>query len=136
MAEAKLNLGDPQSYVDFAIWVTRIRYDVTDFILKQAGNGKTVAVYGASTKGNVMLQYFDLDKDLIIAASERNPDKWGLETVGTRIPIISEENARTMNPDYFLVLPWHFLSEFCIREKKYLQDGGRFIVPLPHFMLI
>ena len=75
-------------------------------------------VYGASTKGNTLLQYFGLDHSLITAAAERNPDKWGKVTVGTHIPIISEEDARTANPDYFLVLPWHFIEEFMIREKS------------------
>jgi hypothetical protein len=56
--------------------------------------------------------------------------------VGSRIPIVSEEEARAANPDYFLVLPWHFLEEFRLREKKYLLSGGKFIVPMPHFTLI
>ena len=83
-----------------------------------------------------MLQYFGLDHHLITAAAERNPDKWGKVTVGTRIPIVSEDEARMTKPDYFLVLPWHFLNEFREREKDYLLSGGRFIVPLPHFALI
>lgn len=114
----------------------RIKQDVFGFISEQVGHGKKVAVYGASTKGNVMLQYFGLDHTLIAAASERNPDKWGKVTVGTRIPIVSEEQARDANPDYFLVLPWHFIEEFQAREKDYLLGGGRFIVPFPHFTLI
>ena len=57
-------------------------------------------------------------------------------TVGTRIPIVSEADARAANPEYFLVLPWHFLDEFREREKNYLLNGGRFIVPLPYFALI
>ena len=92
--------------------------------------------YGASTKGNTMLQYFGLDHRLISAAAERNPDKWGKVTVGTRIPIVSEDEARHTKPDYFLVLPWHFLPEFREREKNYLVSGGKFIVPLPQFTLI
>ena len=83
-----------------------------------------------------MLQFFGLDQEKICFASERNPDKWGKVTVGTRIPIISEEEARKANPDYFLVLPWHFIDEFVSREKDYLGGGGRFIVPLPNFTLI
>ena len=93
-------------------------------------------VYGASTKGNTLLQYFGLDRTLITAAAERNPDKCGKMTVGTHIPIVSEEEARAAKPDYFLVLPWHFLEEFRLREKVYLLSGGKFIVPMPHFTLI
>jgi NDP-4-keto-2,6-dideoxyhexose 3-C-methyltransferase len=134
--EAKMGLGEPRTYLEFATWVERIKDDVSRFIGERVHSGKKVAVYGASTKGNVMLQYFGLDHGMITAASERNPDKWGKVTVGTRIPIVSEEEARTAKPDYFLVLPWHFVEEFRTREKNYLLGGGRFIVPLPHFTLI
>jgi NDP-4-keto-2,6-dideoxyhexose 3-C-methyltransferase len=134
--EAKMGLSEAKTYREFAAWVERIKADVLRFISEQVHQGKTVAIYGASTKGNVMLQYFGLDHGLITAASERNPDKWGKVTVGTRIPIVSEEDARNSKPDYFLVLPWHFVDEFRDREKNYLLGGGRFIVPLPHFTLI
>ena len=134
--EARMCLSQPRTYQEFAVWVKRIKDDVSAFISEQVHRGKTVAIYGASTKGNVMLQYFGLDHDLITAASERNPDKWGKVTVGTRIPIVSEQQARDAKPDYFLVLPWHFIEEFRDREKNYLLGGGRFIVPLPHFTLI
>jgi NDP-4-keto-2,6-dideoxyhexose 3-C-methyltransferase len=77
-----------------------------------------------------------LDNNLISAAAERNPDKWGKKTVGTNIPIISEAQARADKPDYFLVLPWHFLKEFKERESEYLKNGGKFIVPLPKFVII
>ncbi|HTP68859.1 MAG TPA: class I SAM-dependent methyltransferase [Dongiaceae bacterium] len=134
--EAEMSLSDGATYREFALWAERIKEDVSRFIQDQVRRGKKVAVYGASTKGNVMLQFFGLDHRLITAASERNPDKWGKVTVGTHIPIVSEEEARNLHPDYFLVLPWHFLEEFRDREKEFLLDGGRFIVPLPHFMLV
>ena len=134
--EAKMGLHEVSAYAEFIARIQRIRYDVSNFIKDRILFGKKVAVYGASTKGNVMLQYFGLDDSQIIFAAERNRDKWGLETVGTRIPIVSEETARAANPDYFLVLPWHFVDEFVAREKAYLAGGGRFIVPLPHFTLI
>ena len=124
------------TYQEFNTKIVRIKKDVSQFIGEQTRNGKSVGVYGASTKGNVMLQFFGLDQEKICFASERNPDKWGKVTVGTRIPIISEEGARERKPDYFLVLPWHFIDEFVSREKEYLEGGGRFIVPLPHFTLI
>jgi hypothetical protein len=134
--EIRLGFDGVSPYKEFATWVDRIREDVVGFIREQVGRGKKVYVYGASTKGNTLLQYFGLDNTLITAAAERNPDKWGKVTVGTRIPIVSEEEARADNPDYFLVLPWHFLEEFVNREKEYLLAGGRFIVPMPRFTLI
>jgi len=134
--EMKLGLQDTHAYKEFALWGERIKRDVHDFIREQVSKGKKVFVYGASTKGNTILQYFDLDKTLITAAAERNPDKWGKVTVGTHIPIISEEEARAAKPDYFLVLPWHFFEEFKRREMDFLKAGGRFIMPAPYFAII
>ena len=134
--EIHLGLRELAPYREFAFWVERIKADVVGFIRDQVACKKKVFVYGASTKGNTVLQYFGLDHTLITAAAERNSDKWGRLTVGTHIPIISEAQARAEKPDCFLVLPWHFIEEFQAREKEYLQAGGRFILPAPHFSLI
>ncbi len=134
--EMKLGLEERRPYSEFNMWVSRIKADVVGFIKEQVALRKKVYVYGASTKGNTLLQHFGLDKTLIAAAADRNPEKWGRTTVGTEIPIVSEEEARAQKPDYFLVLPWHFIEEFKQREMKYLADGGRFILPAPHFILI
>ncbi|HEV8573990.1 MAG TPA: class I SAM-dependent methyltransferase [Dehalococcoidia bacterium] len=134
--EAMIGLASLTPYKEFAAWVERVKQDVVSFVKDAVRNNKSVYVYGASTKGNTVLQYFSLDHTLIKAAAERNPEKWGKVTVGTRIPIVSEEEARRARPDYFLVLPWHFIEEFKRREKDYLLGGGRFIMPAPHFTLI
>ena len=107
-----------------------------EFIEKEVGLGKTVYVYGASTKGNVILQYYGLDTRLITAAVEKSPEKYGKYTIGSWIPIISEEEARKNKPDYFLVLPWAFFDEFYKREQSWLDGGGKFIVPLPDFRIV
>jgi len=106
------------------------------FIKDQVAKGKTVYVYGASTKGNVILQYYGLDHTLITAAAERSPEKWGKYTIGTWIPIVSEEEARKSQPDFFLVLPYAFFKEFYEREKEWRSRGGKFIVPLPEFKVV
>jgi hypothetical protein len=134
--ETRMELDKITPYKDFADRVEQIKREVSVFVRDQVHVNKKVFVYGASTKGNTMLQYFGLDHRFISAAAERNPDKWGKVTVGTRIPIVSEDEARHTKPDYFLVLPWHFLNEFREREKNYLGSGGKFIVPLPQFKLI
>ena len=134
--EREMQLDSEQVYLDFANRVESIKQQVVDFISGEVAAGKKVYVYGASTKGNTLLQYFGLDHNLITAAAERNPDKWGRRTVGTNIPIVSEAEARAANPDYFLVLPWHFMNEFRQRERAWLAQGGKFIVPLPHFEII
>ena len=135
-SEAELGLDRTNPYHEFAMRVEGIKRQVCDFIKDQVAQEKKVFVYGASTKGNTMLQYFGLDNSVINAAAERNPDKWGMVTVGTRIPIISEAEARAAKPDYFLVLPWHFIEEFKAREHTYLSSTGKFIVPLPQFVLV
>lgn len=107
-----------------------------NFILEEKNNNKKIWGYGASTKGNTLLQYFNLDSTLIDGIAERSEYKFGLKTVGTNIPIYSEEYMRSENPDYLLILPWHFINEFINREKDFLINGGKFIVPCPEFKII
>ena len=87
--------------------------------------------YGASTKGNVLLQYFGLDKRLIDCIADKNPQKFNSYTPGTKIPIVSEEFSRKIKPNYYLVLPWHFKDEILKREIKIRKKGTKFIFPLP-----
>ncbi|MBL6933759.1 MAG: class I SAM-dependent methyltransferase [Rhodospirillales bacterium] len=124
---------------DLRAFISRIKDNkqkCVDFVESEVAKGKTVYVYGASTKGNTILQYYGLDASLITAASERSPEKWGKYTVGTGIPIISEDDARAAQPDYFLVLPWAFFDEFYEREAEWREQGGKFIVPLPDFKVV
>lgn len=134
--EEELGLQRKETYDQFVSRVYKIRDDLCGFIRSEVNKGKKIYIYGASTKGNTLLQFFNLDSGLIKAAADRNPIKWGKKTIGTNIPIISEEQARKEKPDYFLILPWHFMSEFLQREKRYLKSGGKFIVPLPKFRII
>ncbi|MCI2425056.1 class I SAM-dependent methyltransferase [Candidatus Acetothermia bacterium] len=134
--EQNLGLHSKKIYDDFARSVNIIREKLYTFIKGEVSEGKTVYVYGASTKGNTLLQFCNLDYRLIKGAAEKNPAKWGRKTIGTLIPIISEEQARKEKPDYFLILPWHFLEEFLQREASYLHSGGKFIVPLPEFRIL
>jgi NDP-4-keto-2,6-dideoxyhexose 3-C-methyltransferase len=125
-----------QHLLDFKERIDKNKKECVDFIKQVVAEGKKVYVYGASTKGNVILQYYGLDNSLISAAAERSPEKWGKYTIGTWIPIISEEQARIDNPDYFLVLPWAFFDEFYKREHDWLARGGKFILPLPEFKVV
>lgn len=134
--EFEMALDSPTPYESFAGNVERVRRELRELCESVAADGKTIHIYGASTKGNTILQSAGLDRRLIAYAADRNPDKWGSETIATGIPIISEEESRAMHPDYYLVLPWHFLDEFLEREQAYLSDAGRFIVPLPEVRVI
>lgn len=134
--EKKLGLNDRKIYDQFVKRINNSKDQLTTFVKNEIANGKIIHVYGASTKGNTLLQFYNLDASLIKAAAERNTDKWGKKTIGTLIPIISEEESRKQKPDYFLVLPWHFFEEFKEREKKFLEEGGKFILPLPKFKIV
>ena len=130
------DISKPKVWEEFMNNIESLKTQTVEFIKKVKSEGKTVCGYGASTKGNTLLQWFDLDNTLIDAIAERSPYKFGLKTIGTNIPILSEEEVRAMNPDYMLVLPWHFISEFVVRENEYLAKGGKFIVPCPKFEII
>ncbi len=95
-----------------------------------------VFIYGASTKGNTLLQYYGIDNKLITYAVERSPEKWGKYTIGSGIKIISENKARILNPDYFFVMPYAFINEFIKREKNWLKGGGKFVLPYPNFRVL
>jgi hypothetical protein len=126
----------PEIWATFYEKLQKLKQQTYDFIYNEKSKGKKIWGYGASTKGNTLLQYFNLDHTLIDGIAERSPYKYGLKTVGTNIPIFSEENMRKANPDYLLVLPWHFINEFIEREQEYLRNGGKFIVPCPNFEII
>lgn len=134
--EKEMRLETMEPYKKFEERVLVLKEKCVSFIKNAVRKGKTISVYGASTKGNTLLQFYELDKRQIKNAAERNPSKWGLKTVGTGIPIVSEIEVRNQKPDYLLILPWHFLKEFMEREQEYLNKGGHFIVPLPEFKIL
>lgn len=133
---ANYDLTDVKVWDKFQKRIDELKEQTVSFIKEEKAKGKVICGYGASTKGNTLLQWFGLDHTLIDAIAERSPYKFGLKTVGTNIPILSEEEVRKMNPDYMLVLPWHFISEFVQRESEYLAGGGKFIVPCPRFEIV
>ncbi len=134
--EDDFGLEGKKPYREFVKRINNIRKKTFNFIKNECENGKNIFVYGASTRGSTLLQFFNLDNKYINAAADRNPNKFGKTIVGTGIPIISEQEARERKPDYFLVLPWYFIDEFIPREGKFLKTGGKFIVPLPSFQII
>ncbi len=136
LKESETRLNTTQPYDDFKMRVEDIKRRFLEYVNKEKSEGRSIHVYGASTKGNTLLQYFGLDSSIITAAAERNPEKYGRRTPKTRIPIISEDEARKLKPDNFIVLPWHFKNEFLEREKDYLNSGGKFIFPLPNFEVV
>ncbi|MBI2028549.1 MAG: class I SAM-dependent methyltransferase [Candidatus Levybacteria bacterium] len=134
--EKKLKLNEKKIYNDFSERVRETRDALRGLLSRLKKNGKSIFIYGASTRGNTLLQFCDLNHQLIKAAVERNSEKWGKKIASVGIPIISEEQARAEKPDYMLVLPWFFKEEFLRREKDYLSSGGHFIFPLPKIEII
>ena len=134
--EDRMGLGTPRPYREFEERVFRHRADLRRLLERLQGDGKKVLGYGASTKGNVVLQFCGIGPDLLPCIAEVNEEKFGAFTPGTGIPIVSEAEARAMEPDYFLVLPWHFREGICRREAAYLAAGGRMIFPFPEIEIV
>ena len=129
--EEHMGLGGLELYRQFAAKIVDHRRHLLELLAQLKREGKKVVGYGASTKGNVLIQYCGLDADLVPYIAEVNPDKFGARTPGSNIPIISEADARAMKPDYYVVFPWHFRNTILQREQDFLRAGGQFIFPLP-----
>ncbi len=135
-SEAKLGLETDAPYHLFAELVSRHRSDLLELLAKLRRENARVLGYGASTKGNVILQYCGLGPKDLSAIAEVNSDKFGCFTPGSLIPIISEVEAHSQQPDYFLVLPWHFRDNLIHREDAYLRSGGKMIFPMPKIEVV
>ena len=134
--EKQLNLTTEKTYKNFIKHINKSKNKLYNFLKKKKKLGKEIHGYGASTKGNVLLQYYKIDNKLVNFIAERNKNKYNLYTPGTKIKIISETLSRFYKPNYYLVLPWHFKSEILIREKEIRKKGTKFIFPLPELKII
>jgi hypothetical protein len=134
--EEDMGLDTPKPYRDFEERVFKHRKNLKDLVVALVADGKKIIGYGASTKGNVLLQFCGFTTSHISCIAEVNKDKFGSFTPGSNIPIVSEAEARSMKPDYFLVLPWHFKHDILQRERAFMQQGGKFIFPLPEIEII
>lgn len=134
--EDRMGLNTVRPFREFEDRVFRHKADLVRLLQALAADGKKVLGYGASTKGNVTLQFCGITEKEVPAIAEVNPEKFGRVTPGTRIPIISEAEAKAMNPDYYLVLPWHFKEGILQREQEYIAKGGKFIFPFPEIEIV
>ena len=134
--EDMLALDTPRPFRLFEERVFLHRKSLAGLINALVADGKKVFGYGASTKGNVLLQFCGFTPEQIPCIADVNEQKFGCVTPGTHIPIVSEAEAHAQNPDYFLVLPWHFRNTILAREKAYLERGGKFIFPLPEIEIV
>jgi len=134
--ERQTGLDTSKPYIEFASRIEGIKQKLLSFLKQEKDKGKRIWIYGASTRGNVALQYFKLDSSLIEGIADMNSDKWGKKTIGSLISIYNPKEMREANPDYLLVNTWHFLDEIMKQEKDFFDGGGKFIVALPEFKII
>ena len=133
--EEEYGIMNPNIYKEFIKRCDEEVKKLSNFINCVNQNNQTMYIYGASTKGNCLLQYANIGEDKIEYAVERNLNKVGKMT-STGIEIISEETMRQTPPEYLLVLPWHFRTEIVEREKDFLNNGGQLVFPFPHFEIV
>jgi len=136
VAETNARLDTLEPYAAFKARTFEHRSKLRELLTDLRARGARVLGYGASTKGNVILQFCGIRSDLLSAIAEVNPDKFGSFTPGTFIPIISEADAHALQPDYLLVLPWHFRENILRREANFLARGGKMIFPLPQIQIV
>ena len=134
--ETRMGLDSPAPFRRFEEEMYQHRDDLRRLLQRLHEAGKSVYGYGASTKGNVLLQFCGFGPDDITAIAEVNEDKFGRFTPGSKIPIVPEAEVRGAKPDYLLVLPWHFKSGIIEREKDFLAQGGRMIFPFPEIEIV
>jgi len=134
--EEQMSLDSLSPYANFRENIFKHREALSRTIGALRAENRRIFGYGASTKGNVLLQFCGLTPEDIPFVGDINEDKWGRFCPGTRIPIIPEEEARMRKPDVFFVLPWHLKEGFLKKEKKYLQEGGMFLLPFPQIDII
>ena len=134
--EQRIGLDTPGPFRKFEETVFRHRTDLTQLIRTLRDDGAHIMGYGASTKGNVLLQFCGFTAEDIQAIAEVNPDKFGRVTPGSAISIIPEDEMRDAHPDYVVVFPWHFRDAIVEREEAYLRKGGRLVFPLPEIEIV
>ena len=132
--EALLDTDEPFSRLRNRILTHR--EDLRGFFALMKAAGKKVYGYGASTKGNIVLNYCGLGINDLAAFGDRNPEKDGLVTPGSRIPIISHDKLRRLNPEYLFVTIWHFRSEVIRDEINFLKRGGKMVFDLPRLHIV
>lgn len=135
-AEFDLELDTDKPYKHFQDRINVHRDELVSLLKKLRKDGKRIHIYGASTKGNTILQWCGIDHRVIEMAAERNPDKYGAHTLGTDIPIVSEAESRAKQPDFYLVLPWHFKEGIVKREQETMARGVGLIFPLPAIEIV
>lgn len=123
-------------YRDFQEKADRIKYDLLAFLIEQKKNGRKTVAYGAAAKGNTLLNYCGIKKDLIAFVADASPYKQGKYLPGSHIPVLNEEAIKNSKPDFVLILPWNIKEEIMSQIDYIRAWEGKFIVPIPHVAVI
>lgn len=134
--ELSQGYDDKIVYASFAREIADLKKQLVDLISSEVKAGKRFYIYGASTRGLVVLQYAGINNKLIEAAVDKNSDKWGRYIVGTGIKVISLDNYHRNKPDYLLVLPYQFKDEIVQQERQFLMEGGKMVFALPTVQVV
>ena len=130
--ESKMRIGELSTYEDFSLRVRKARDDLVSFLKALNDEGKTIFIYGASTRGLVVVEYAKIAGTFINYVVDKNPDKWGRYYAGTPIKVISIESYRKSPPDYLLVLPYQFINEIAEQEKEQIKRGMKLVTVIPY----
>jgi hypothetical protein len=134
--EEELGLHEEATYLRFASHVAVLKEELTAFVHALKARGKKLAAYGASAKGNVLLNYCGIGKDMLEYVVDDTPAKQGKLYPGNHLPIVSRDRLKASPPDYLLLLAWNFVDEMVQNTAEYRAQGGRYIVPIPSLRVI
>jgi predicted TPR repeat methyltransferase len=129
--EVRAGLCDPRTFTAFGRAATRVRDDLRAFLLQARRDGFRIAAYGAPAKGNTLLNYCGIGRDLIELTVDRSPHKQGRFLPGSHIPILAPDALRTSRPDLLLILPWNLRGEIVAQMSWIGEWGGRFLTAIP-----
>ncbi|MBI2045153.1 NAD-dependent epimerase/dehydratase family protein [Candidatus Pacearchaeota archaeon] len=131
-AEEKLGVYSLKYYEQFKENVELIKIGLSSIVKRIKNDRKSVSGFGASAKGNILLNYCDLNKNHIDWVFDHTPEKQGKLTPGTNIPIIHPDSLVEKMPDYLLITAWNFAKEIMDKTKAYKEKGGKYIIPIPY----
>lgn len=129
--ETDRGLFEPETYDAFRARVERNREELMGLLRGLKADGKQIVGYGASARGNTLLNYYGIGTDLLDSIVDRNPLKHGLYSPGMHIPVLPTERLVDEQPDYVLLIAWNFGDEIVRQQEEYHRAGGKFIVPIP-----
>lgn len=135
-SERDFGFLDVDLYVRFTQHVEAVREELVLFLNALSQRGRSIAAYGASAKGNILLNYCGFGPDLISYIVDDTPAKQGLFAPGCGIPIVPRGHLEKEPPDYLLLLAWNFADELMSNVAWFAERGGRFVVPIPALRVV